>query len=198
MIHTALITTTLLAAASPALAQVDAANIKRVAPSAQEPSQRIETRQTNVQQRVADRCAVIDSRTSLIVTRYEQNYPRHVEGYQKMGAIARELMVEVQAQAVDTAKLAAALTTLDTKVMTLSQQSQAVIDQLKVAEQYACGESQGQFKTEMQKARQLAQAAQRTMLEARSAYNAVRAEILALKLNYGKMRSSIQTDSQAR
>lgn len=209
LVHTALITTTLLAAASPALAQVDAANMKRVAPSTQESNQRIETRQetteqrreavqTNVQQRVEDRCATVDSRTALIISRYEQNYPRHVEGYQKMSQVAYQLMAEVQVQGLDTAKLAAALTTLDTKVASLSEQSQAVVAQLQVAEQYACGESQGQFKAEMQKGRQLAQTAQKTMQEVRSASNTVRAEILALKQNYGKMRSSAQTNSQAR
>lgn len=144
--------------------------------------ERQEMRQEMKQERVEMRCEIADDRANLIIGRYTQNYPRHVANYKKVAEGVKTLVETLKAQGKDTSKLEAVLATFNQKVVTFSQQATAVVDQLKVAQQYACGESQGQYVTEIKKARELAATAHATLVDLRSYYqNSVRPEIQALR-----------------
>ncbi len=133
-------------------------------------------------QAIERRCAVSETRVTNIVGKYDVAYPVHVRNYQKISQKVKEVITKAQAQGKDTTKLEAVVKTLDEKITTLDQQVKAVIAQLKVAQQYACGESHGKYVEEIKKARELAQTAHKTMLDVRSYYqNTVRPEIQALR-----------------
>jgi len=128
------------------------------------------------------RCDVIDARAKMIIGRYNDSFPRHVENHEKVAAGVQKLITTLKADGRDTSKLEAVLTTFNQKVQTFGQQSTAVVEQLKVAQQYACGQSQGQYATEIKKSRELAVTAHATLVDLRSYYqNSVRPEIKALR-----------------
>jgi malonyl CoA-acyl carrier protein transacylase len=144
--------------------------------------ERQELRQEMKQERVEMRCEVSDARVNLLVSRYTQNYPRHVENYKNVAEGVKTLVDSLKAAGKDTSKLEAVLATYNQKVVTFSQQATATVDQLKVAQQYACGESQGQYVAEIKKARELAATAHTSLLDLRSYYQkSVRPEIQALR-----------------
>ena len=143
---------------------------------------RTQERMEEREERTAQRCEVLDARAKLIIGRYNENFPRHVENHKKVAAGLQTLIASLKADGKDTSKLEAVLTTFNQKVSTFGQQSTAVVDQLKVAQQYACGQSQGQYATEIKKAHDLAVTAHATLLDLRSYYqNSVRPEIKALR-----------------
>lgn len=128
------------------------------------------------------RCDTVDARSKLIIGRYDQNYPRHVANYKKVAQGVKTLADKLKSEGKDTAKLEAVLTTFNQKVLTFDQQAAAVVDQLKVAQQYACGQSQGKYAEEIKKAHDLAVTAHATLLDLRSYYqNNVRPEIKSLR-----------------
>ncbi len=128
------------------------------------------------------RCDVSDARVDLIIGRYDVAYPRHVENYKKVAARVAEVVGTLKQNGKDTSKLEAVLRVFNDKVKTFDEQAKAVVAQLKVAQQYACGESQGKYAEEIKKARDLAVTAHATLLDLRSYYqNSVRPEIQALR-----------------
>jgi hypothetical protein len=140
-----------------------------------------EVKRENVERMIESRCKTLDQRSTAVINRYDKGYPTKVENYQKMMQKAQDVVSRAKQSGKDTTKLEAVLTTLNEKIRTFDQQTKAVIAQLKVAEQYACGESQGQYKTEIMKARELAQTAQKTMVDIQTYYQTtVRPEIVAL------------------
>lgn len=153
-----------------------------VSPAFAVESSRSAVRTQERQDRMELRCDVIDARAKLIIGRYNENFPRHVANHKKVAAGVQTLITALKAEGKDTSKLEAVLTTFNQKVLTFGQQATAVVDQLKVAQQYACGQSQGQYATEIKKAHDLAVTAHATLVDLRSYYqNSVRPEIKALR-----------------
>jgi hypothetical protein len=144
----------------------------------------------NTQNRVDQRCKVVEARVSKSLGVYNQNYPQHVQTYQRISTSAKAVATKARQQGKDPAALDATLVILDEKIRLLDQQASAVVAQLKVAEQYVCGQAEGQYKAELQKARDLAKVAHKSILDIRNYYQkTVRLEMQKLM---GSDRPAVQ------
>ena len=192
------------AGASPVVAQMNGStSVQRM----ENGMERREQRKENVQQlkasasesarkRVEQRCKVTEGRVSKSLGTYNQNYPQHVQTYQRISTSAKTIATNARQQGKDPAALEASLVVLDEKVRLLDQQASAVVAQLKVAEQYVCGQAEGQYKAELQKARDLAKVAHKSILDIRAYYqNTVRVELKKLT---GSDRKVVQPDTSER
>lgn len=128
------------------------------------------------------RCDLAEARIDTTTKFYDGTHRRHVEQYQKMVSNFKRLMASLKEKGYDVTKLEADAKLLNDKVAKFSQDHAAFIEQLKQARQYACGESSGQFKTEMQKARELAATLKLDAQDIRAFYQTViRADIKAVR-----------------
>lgn len=168
--------------ATPLLAAVPTPTINRTDEVRMEKiDQRKEQMTAEKEKRVAERCTAAAERSKKVLTHYAENYPKHVEAYKKTDEHVANVITRAKAQGKDTSELETVQKTLAGKVTLLDQQVAAVIAQINVAQGLACGDSQGQFVSEMKKARELTQTAFKTLQEIRAYYQqAVRPAIKRL------------------
>lgn len=105
--------------------------------------------QEQVGARIDDKCERIENRLDAISTRYDLNKDRHLEQYQKTKNDFANLMKVLTAKDYDVTKLQADAKVLDEKIVKFGRDYDAYVVQMKKAQQLACGQSQGSFKTEL-------------------------------------------------
>lgn len=128
------------------------------------------------------KCNLVTSRVELLTTRYNNNKDRHIAVYQKAKDRVTELVAKLETKGYDVAKLKTDLQTWDGQIKNIGTQYSEFIAELNKSKQYACGQSQGDFKAALQAARvQLADVRQAS-LDARNFYQStIRADLTAIK-----------------
>ena len=94
----------------------------------------------------------------------------------------QKLITNAKAAGKDTTKLEADLKVLDTKITELDTQVKAIVAQLNVAKGLPCGESEGEYKAAILKAREMIVKAHQMALDIRMYYQkTIKPDLLALK-----------------
>ena len=144
--------------------------------------QRKENVKENVNRRIEARCSVSEKRSAQIVGRYDEGYPVLVKNYRQMKERVQKLITNAKAAGKDTTKLEADLKVLDTKITELDTQVKAIVAQLNVAKSLPCGESEGEYKAAILKAREMIVKAHQMALDIRMYYQkTIKPDLLALK-----------------
>lgn len=101
------------------------------------------------------RCEIITTKIETATARFENNKKRHVEQYQKTVDNTKALISKLESEqpSVDLTALKANLQTLQDKVTKFATDYKAYIDQLNLTKNYACGNSEGEFKAALKEAR---------------------------------------------
>lgn len=161
--------------------------------------QQIEDQQQEMQQKraevnslrttiTADRCNLANQRIATITSRYETNRMEHIRNYQEMVRHFGDVVATLEAKGYDVTKLRTDATTLDEKIRAFGVAYDAWVTQLGVAKQYACGESEGKFKDELLKSRQLALKVRQAAIDIRTFYlNTIKPDIKAVRAQKPKV-----------
>jgi|GEM_PF-3905872 len=115
-----------------------------------------------------ERCKVSATRVSGVLNHYNQSYQLSLVFYKKMADSARRVIEAAKLANKDTSVAENALNVVETKAQSLDQQAKATVTQLKIAQQYVCGNPTGQYAKEMMTARVSAAAAFKTSTDLRS------------------------------
>jgi len=134
------------------------------------------------QERVDQRCQLITQRIDGMISRYETNRQQHIDTYQKMVERLQIADTRLKAEGYNTAQVESDYKVLADKVIIFAQDVQAVTNQLKVARQQQCGNSNGAFKVELLKAQKLSFKARTDAQDIQTYYQTViRKDMLSLK-----------------
>lgn len=122
------------------------------------------------EERVETRCELATTRIDLWVTRYENNQSRNQRVYDRLNEIADQVVDRAQAAGKDTTEFETVLAEFLSLADTARAEYSQLITELENTQQYACGESEGDFVEAMRVTRaQLIETRQAT-LDARQYY----------------------------
>lgn len=103
--------------------------------------------------KVAVKCEMIESRVSEKITRFNNNKDGHIVRYNKLKDNLTRIINKLSEKGLDVTELKADLQTLDTKIKKFSTDYQAYITKLGQTKGFACGNSEGNFKSKLEESR---------------------------------------------
>lgn len=128
------------------------------------------------------RCDLVQKRIELVVTRYENNYERNAQKYEQLVGRVDEALSDLESKGYDVGEVEADVNQMREYINTYVEQKAAVVEQLKVAQGYDCGNSSSEFASAMKEVVQLSTQARQTGLTMRVFYQTeLRQSLLDLK-----------------
>ncbi len=125
---------------------------------------------------------MLRQRIELLVTRFENNEERHMEAYNRAKEKVKQLLETLQDKGYDVSRLAQDLAAWDAMIVEFAKDYAAFIAELKELEGLAVGQSEGQFRSGLQEARQLLMKVHQDALDIRLFYQkTIRADIQEIK-----------------
>ncbi|MDD3607898.1 MAG: hypothetical protein PHQ20_03855 [Candidatus Moranbacteria bacterium] len=137
-----------------------------------------------------EKCKNVETRIDTQVQRFQVNQQNRKNAYEQIENKIENLISNLKKQGVETTDLEEAFGRFKEQLQTFYAEHERVMNQLQTTKQYACGESQGQFKDELQKARQQLKIAHRERLELRNQF------VSELRPALLQLRSEIQNQNQ--
>lgn len=156
-----LVTSTGLILTTPVLAQSTGPSLSPSRKNLQQARQEVKEAQTDF------KCAKVTARIDNHISSYNLKKDKHINQYTSIKNRVTNIINTLTTKGIDTAKLAADLIALDSKITKLSSDNLDFINKLEATKQYDCGDSKGAFK----------QAAQDT----RAALKIVKADVLDIR-----------------
>lgn len=137
-------------------------------------------------EKVADaaaRCDVIESRVATITTRHENNKSRNVIAYENMYTRLTKVASRFEAKGLDVSTLTADLAILNNKIIKLKTDHATYLTSLLDSKQYACGKSEGEFKSTLTQARAKMAIVKTDIQDIKNFYQTtIKTDVTALKL----------------
>lgn len=137
---------------------------------------------------LAEKCSKITASIDAKINKYNSNadHPR----LSKLQTRLSEIITKIKAKGYDTSKLEADLATLKTKTETCKTAYGQFIAKLGATKNFACGQSQGQFRAALQASKAQMESAQAACKDARSFINTV------IKPDLKALREKMKADRQ--
>lgn len=130
----------------------------------------------------AARCAKVESQVVLKVTRFEANLSRRHAFFNRFSKRVEKLIAKFDEGGYDTTKLKADQIILNQKIEAYAAAKTAYIVILKESQQYACGKSEGEFRSKILDAKEALDEARLANLAVKTYYQeTIRPDINALK-----------------
>jgi hypothetical protein len=102
---------------------------------------------------VEERCQAMTQRIETAIARFNNNKDGHTTRYLKIAEHLKNINEKLTAKGYDTTKTEADYKILNEKIVKASADYSTFISKLGETKQYACGQSQGQFRTALQAAK---------------------------------------------
>jgi hypothetical protein len=132
--------------------------------------------------KVAEGCQAMTQRIETAIARFNNNKDGHTRRYLAVADHLKNLNEKLKAKGYDTSKPEADYKVLNEKILKASQDYQMFITKLEATKQYACGQSQGQFKTALQDAKAQLKVYREDVADIRNYYQTVvRPDVKALR-----------------
>lgn len=112
-------------------------------------------RQEKMELRIHDRCDLIEERVQAKISRFEQHKDDHVARYQRVKAKLEEILSKLEDKGYDVSELKNDLETLDELIREYAQLYVDFIASLGATQDYACGESDGDFREALARSHEL-------------------------------------------
>lgn len=145
--------------------------------------------QEQKQLRVHNRCDVIGERVRNKLSRFEQNKDDHVARYKRVRNRLEEIVRDLADKGYDVSKLQEDLATMDTMIREYAQLYVDFIESLENTQEYACGDSEGDFREALARSRTLLRQVRQKRQELRRFYGEeIRQDIKALREQAREMR----------
>ncbi len=128
------------------------------------------------------KCDFIETNVARKVTKFETNRNKHVTSYIKTKERVAALVTKLEAKGYDVTKLKADLTEYDAKIKKFSDDHVAYVAALTSTQEFACGKSEGEFKSQLAAARAVLKTVHDDSVAIRTYWaETVKPDILALK-----------------
>lgn len=138
--------------------------------------------QNRVENRVDDRCDRVENRLDAIMSHYDVNKDRHLETYKQLKTDFANLMRLLSSKEYDVTKLQADAKVLDEKIVKFGRDYEAYVTQIEKTKEFACGESAGNFVSELEKVHQLLRVVRADVQDIRQYYlTTIKADIQAVR-----------------
>jgi len=172
-------------------------------------TQELQTKTANLQNarekeatRAAQRCEQIGQKIDTALSNYQNNRTSQINLYQAMAEKIQQILLKLQQNGIDVSTLQSDLQLFNVKIQQLNTDASAAMAQLQVAKQYECGNSQGQFMTQLGKARTLMQTVEKDAQDVRQFFQSkIRPDIETLRsqiktTELGKVKGSPNPNSE--
>lgn len=137
------------------------------------------------QQMIDERCKLVNTNIDTKTERFDNNKNRHQAEYAHMQERITRIITQLKVKGLNTAKLEADLTTLNTKIDKFATDYAAYIAKLKDTKNYVCGHSDGEFRSALQGARTSILPVRQDVADIRNFYQTViRPDIQALRQQF--------------
>lgn len=137
---------------------------------------------------VAEKCKLIEANVETKTSRFDSNKAMHQEQYTQMKERLNNLVTQLKAKGLDTTKLETDVATLNTKTDKFVTDYEAYITKLKDTKAYACGHSDGEFRSALQLARTAILPVRQDVIDIRSFYQTtIRPDLIALRTQLAKI-----------
>lgn len=134
----------------------------------------IQNRMTGRKEEISDnRCQRVTERVDRIILRYDENYERHVQRYQRLEERLRTIEEQLTLKGYDTSEVRIAYEGLTPRIESSVSTYQTFIAQLEAARALECGESDGDFRSSLETARETFRQFISEMQETRQYYTTV-------------------------
>jgi DNA repair exonuclease SbcCD ATPase subunit len=148
--------------------------------------EKMEDRRENMASKAAerfeDRCKFLTEKTTLTITRFENNKTRHIQEYQNAKKKLEEVITRLKTAGANVTKLEADLVELDKLIKKAADDYTAYIAALKDTKNYACGKSEGAYANALKAAQEKLKTARLSLLAIRNYYQStIRPDIQAAK-----------------
>lgn len=104
---------------------------------------------------IEKRCEMVENKVAEKINRFNSNKDGHIVRYNKMKDRISDVIGKLENRGYEVAKLKADLQTLDVKIKKFAEDYIAYINKLGETKNYACGNSEGNFKSKLEEARKL-------------------------------------------
>lgn len=108
----------------------------------------------NVQERrgeiIENRCERVTNRVDFRIERYDERKDDHIEKYNNIKTRVTNLVNDLDTKGYDTSAVREDLNTLDSKIKDFASSYTEFVDALELSKTYACGNSEGQFKAQIE------------------------------------------------
>ena len=136
----------------------------------------------NIKENISVRCENITNRIELIVLKYNNNRDRHIERYENISQTLSELITTLESNGYDVKQLQEDVDQLNVYIKEFSTDYSNFIEQLELSQEYACANSEGDFRRTVENARSYLLQARETALDIRILINdEIRADLEDLK-----------------
>ncbi len=142
-------------------------------------------------------CERIENRIRTRINRYENNQQKDRNVFGGMVERLEKLIAVLEARELDTADLEDDLAILKEKVANLDQLHQDFIDSLKETQQYACGQSEGQFKSKLGESRKVISEVKEAIQDIRQFYaGTIRTHLLQIRNQWQEQMMNQQEEQE--
>jgi uncharacterized protein YoxC len=146
--------------------------------------------------RIEDRCEDVTAHVDEVLAGYNTNHQGQVVKHEKMLERLRKMNENLIAKGYETADLVAAVQVLGEKIEKLNADHETFIGELEDTKEFACGESEGAFKTAMEEARAAMKVVRADVEDIRTYYrDTIRPAIEALKAQKPDVSPSPEDDT---
>jgi len=131
---------------------------------------------------VIARCPIIESKIQVKVTTFDNTKIKHLTVYNNLKNRLTKIADRLTARGVDLTALKSDLAVLDTKIAKFNADYADYIAKLKSSQDYVCGKSEGQFKTQLKDTKTALQQVHKDAADIRAYYvSTIRIEIMKLR-----------------
>lgn len=113
-----------------------------------------EQRQASREGQLAQACERVVAQIQTRIANYQDKKDSRVDRYQNMSDRVSELLDRLEETDVDTTQARSALAEFDVLITAFGESAEASLTELTLTQEYACGESEGVFKEQLQLARE--------------------------------------------
>lgn len=140
------------------------------------------------QEMIGTMCERVETMVDTRIARFDNNYERNLNRYQAMFERLQTIIEAFSEQGYDTSQLEAAVGEMESQILTVQSEYELFIEQLRASQEYACGESDGEFRNAISEARGQMRAFRQASSETRTFYQT---EIRPLLLD---LRQQVEAD----
>lgn len=125
----------------------------------------------NIGENISLRCDNITNRIELIILKYNNNKDRHIERYKNISQTLSELITTLESNGYDVKQLQEDVDQLNVYIKEFTTEYSKFIEQLELSQEYACANSEGDFRRTVENARSYLLQARETALDIRILIN---------------------------
>lgn len=176
---------------------VKTAKQERIAQMETKKTERLELRAANKERMQAERCQKVESRVSTRLNRYENNGSMLQKVYDHMLTRLNRLADRLTTAGADTTKLKTDIASLKVLIDKLYADQKTFVEGLKTTQNFACGNSEGEFVGKLGEARKILPLIKSDRAAIKNFFQTtIKADLKAIRTELAKKKTSTETTQE--